>query len=54
MNKTTLPDKRTYETYTSKDEWEWRVKNLEKRYRKVERGAYDWINWKVYYIIYKE
>lgn len=53
MNTTTLPDKRTYETFTSKEEREYRVRSLEKRYRKVERWNYDWINWKVYFIIYK-
>lgn len=53
-NITTLPDKRTYETFDSEAERNRRYNELKNKKTKVEHGSYDSMNGKVYFIIYKE
>ena len=54
-NKTQLPDKRTYETFTDENERNRKrneLKNVKKD--KIEIGSYDSVSGRIYFIIYKE
>ena len=53
-NKTQLPDKRTYETFTDEGERNRRYHEVKNAKNKVEMGSYKSINWIIYFIIYKE
>ena len=54
-NKTQLPDKRTYETFTDENERNRKrneLKNVKKD--KIEIGSSDSVSGRIYFIIYKE
>ena len=53
-NKTQLPDKRTYETFTNKEERDKRYREIKNARNKVEMGSYDSMNGRIYFLIYKE
>ena len=53
-NITTLPDKRTYETFTDESERNIRYNQLKKTRIKIETGFYDSVSWRIYFLIYKE
>lgn len=54
LSKTTLPDKREYETFDSPAERNIRYNELKNRGKKPEMGQYESVNWWVYFVIYKE
>ena len=53
-NKTYLPDKRAYETFTNKEERDRKYYEIKNNKGKVEIGSYNSINGMIYFIIYKE
>lgn len=54
LNRTTLPDKRIYETYSSASERNVRYNQLKAQWRRPELGQYESISGTIYFIIYKE
>lgn len=53
-NKTQLPDKRTYETFTDENERNRRYHEVKTAKNKVEIGSYDSVSGRIYFIIYNE
>lgn len=54
LTKTQLPDERVYETFDSETERNVRYNELKRIKWKVDTGKYQSVNWRIYFLIYKE